>query len=48
MSEDKVKKLGINPIAKIISHSSYSHEPEWFTTAPVEAIKLVLEKSGLV
>ena len=47
MSEDKVKKLGINPIAKIISHISYSHEPEWFTTAPVEAIKLVLKKSGL-
>ena len=47
MSENKVKELGINPIAKIISHISYSHEPEWFTTAPVEAIKLVLKKSGL-
>ena len=47
MSENKVKEIGVNPIAKIISHVSYSHDPEWFTTAPIEAIRLVLEKSGL-
>tara|TARA_B100001250_G_scaffold408338_1_gene430572 strand:+ start:3709 stop:4890 length:1182 start_codon:yes stop_codon:yes gene_type:complete len=47
MSEKKALKLGLKPIARIIAHCSYAHKPEWFTTAPGEAIKLVLKKAGL-
>src|SRR5690625_7449253 len=36
----------IRPLARIMSHATHSHEPEWFTTAPVGAIKKVLEKAG--
>ena len=38
--------MGIKPLATIIAHSTFSQDPEWFTTAPIGAIKLVLEKAG--
>ena len=47
MSEKKAKELNLNPIAKIISHASYAHEPEWFTTAPSKAIEKVLKKASM-
>jgi acetyl-CoA C-acetyltransferase len=40
------EKKGIKPIAKIVSHATHAHAPEWFTTAPVGAIQKVLDKSG--
>ena len=46
-SEDKVKKYNIKPIAKIIAHCSFAHDPKWFTTAPSKAIEKVLKISGL-
>jgi len=39
-------KLGVKPLARIVAHSSFSQEPEWFTTAPVGAIRNLLEKTG--
>src|SRR5690625_5501924 len=36
----------IRPLARIVAHATHSHEPEWFTTAPVGAMKKVLEKAG--
>ena len=33
---------GITPLATIAGHSGFAHEPEWFTTAPVYAIKSLL------
>ncbi len=47
MSEDKAKELGLTPIAKIVSHASAAKEPEWFTTAPSDAIPLALNKAGV-
>ena len=47
MSEDKAEKLGLTPIAKIISQASSAHEPEWFTTAPVKAMKKAVKKANL-
>lgn len=47
MSEAKAKELGCKPMAKIIAHATFSQEPEWFTTAPVGAIKRALEKAKL-
>ena len=46
MKESTAEKKGIKPIAKIISHATKSHEPNWFTTAPIGAISKVLDKSG--
>lgn len=42
-----IPKAGKAPMARIIAHATCSHEPEWFTTAPIGAIKKVLTKSGL-
>ena len=39
------KKLNITPLAKIIAHSTHAEDPAWFTTAPIDAIKKVLEKT---
>ena len=47
MSEDAAKKRGLKPLAKIVSHATFSQVPEWFTTAPVGAIKNALGKAGL-
>jgi len=46
MRESTAKKLGLKPLAKIVAQASHSREPAWFTTAPVGAIKSVLEKAG--
>lgn len=47
MSSDKAKDLGIKGMARIRSCAIHSQDPEWFTTAPVEATKKALQKAGL-
>ena len=44
MSQDEADKRGIKPLATILGHTTFAQEPAWFTTAPVGAIKLLLEK----
>jgi len=46
MSAEKAAEMGVMPLATIIAHSTYSQDPEWFTTAPIGAIERVLEKAG--
>jgi acetyl-CoA C-acetyltransferase len=46
-SRKKAENLGITPMATIISYSAAAKDPEWFTTAPVDAIKRLLKKTGL-
>jgi acetyl-CoA C-acetyltransferase len=46
MTEAEAKKRGAKPLARIVAYASNAHEPEWFTTAPVGAIKKVLDKAG--
>ena len=46
LSEDDAKKRGLKPLARIVGHVTHSQEPEWFTTAPVAAIKQLLDKVG--
>jgi len=46
-SEAKAEELGAKPLAKIIAHESHAQEPDWFTTAPIEAIKKVLAKANM-
>ncbi|MFV1884685.1 MAG: acetyl-CoA C-acyltransferase [Balneola sp.] len=47
MSEEKASELGLRPLARIISHASAAKAPEWFTTAPADAIPIALKKAGL-
>ena len=37
---------GLNAEARIVAHAAHAHAPAKFTTAPVSAIKKVLEKTG--
>ncbi|MCZ4297583.1 thiolase family protein [Henriciella marina] len=46
MKQSEAEKRGLKPIAKIVSSSSHAHEPQYFTTAPVPAMKKALEKAG--
>ena len=46
MSADDAARRGLKPLARIVAHATHSQEPEWFTTAPVGAIRKVLEKAG--
>ncbi len=47
MSEEKVKELGLKPIAKILAFADAAQAPEWFTTAPSLAIPKALKWAGL-
>jgi len=46
MRRSTAEKLGLKPLAVIAGHSTHSHEPNWFTTAPVGAIKKLFDKTG--
>ena len=46
-SEEMVQKLGLKPLAKIVSFADAAQAPEWFTTAPSIAIPKALDKAGL-
>jgi acetyl-CoA C-acetyltransferase len=46
MSADAAAAAGAKPLARIVAHATHAQAPEWFTTAPVSALKTVLEKSG--
>ena len=46
-SRERVKQYNLKPIAKIIAHCSFAHDPKWFTTAPSKVIEKVLDISGL-
>lgn len=41
------KKLGVQPIARIVAHGVHAQKPEWFTTAPVGAMQAALDRAGL-
>ncbi|MBU6298082.1 MAG: acetyl-CoA C-acyltransferase [Alphaproteobacteria bacterium] len=43
---DIAEKLGLKPLARIVAQASFAHEPRWFTTAPVDAVKKVLKLAG--
>jgi len=46
MRQSEAEKRGLKPLAVIQAHATHAHEPEWFTTAPIGAIKKVLDKAG--
>jgi acetyl-CoA C-acetyltransferase len=46
-SEDRARARGSQPIARILAYTGVAQAPEWFTTAPIGAIRKLLEKTGL-
>jgi len=46
MSESAALAANCNVLATIVAHTTHAQEPEWFTTAPVGAVKKLLEKTG--
>ncbi|MCB0557234.1 MAG: acetyl-CoA C-acyltransferase [Phaeodactylibacter sp.] len=46
-SAEKVKELGLQPVARILSFADAAQEPEWFTTAPTKAAPIALKRAGL-
>jgi len=47
MSGEKMKALGLTPLAKIISYADAEQDPRWFTTSPALAIPKALHKANL-
>jgi acetyl-CoA C-acetyltransferase len=45
-SADAVRTHDLKPLARVVAYASYAQAPEWFTTAPVGAMKAVIEKTG--
>jgi acetyl-CoA C-acetyltransferase len=46
-TEQHAARLNLKPLARIVAHATHSHQPEWFTTAPVGAVKKLLAKANL-
>jgi acetyl-CoA C-acetyltransferase len=47
MSEEKAKSMGLTPLARIRSHASAAKAPEWFTTAPADALPIAFKRAGV-
>lgn len=46
MSRIEAERCNSKPLAKVVAHATNSHDPAWFTTAPIGAIKKVLDKAN--
>jgi acetyl-CoA C-acetyltransferase len=46
-SGEAVKRLGLTPLARIVSFADAEQAPEWFTTAPTAAAPVALRRAGL-
>jgi acetyl-CoA C-acetyltransferase len=46
-SERAVKEHKLEPLGRIVGYGGAAKAPEWFTTAPADAIKVTLAKLGL-
>jgi acetyl-CoA C-acetyltransferase len=46
MTRSEAEKRGLAPRAMIHGHATHAQEPAWFTTAPIGAMRKVLDKVG--
>ncbi len=46
-SAEFARKRGAKPLARIAAYATASREPEWFTLAPIDAIRTLLRKAGV-
>lgn len=45
-SEEEARRRGIRPIAQIVGYTQFATAPEWFTIAPIEAIRNLSQNMG--
>ncbi len=46
MRRSSAEKRGLAPLAVVVGQSTHAQEPGWFTTAPVEAMRKLFERTG--
>ena len=46
MRRSEAERRGLSPLAEIKGHSTHAQAPAWFTTAPVQAMRKLLERLG--
>ena len=46
MSEGEARRRSLDPLARIVGAASHAHEPEWFTTAPTDAMRKLFAATG--
>jgi len=46
MREAEAERRGLTPLARVLGHASHAQAPGWFTTAPVPAIRKLMERIG--
>lgn len=44
VSDARCASLRVKPLARVVGAATFSREPEWFTIAPIGALKLLLDK----
>ncbi|MDR4479918.1 MAG: thiolase family protein [Nitrospira sp.] len=47
MAEEEAGRFGLAPLARIVGYAGAALAPEWFTMAPIEAIRRLLKQTGL-
>jgi acetyl-CoA C-acetyltransferase len=47
VSKEKMEKLGLKALAKIISYADAEQDPKWFTTSPSLALPKAVQRAGL-
>jgi acetyl-CoA C-acetyltransferase len=46
MRRSTAERRGLSPLAVVVGHSTHAQEPAWFTTAPVGAMRTLLDRVG--
>jgi acetyl-CoA C-acetyltransferase len=46
MRMSEAEKRGVTPLAIVRGHATHAQAPAWFTTAPIDAVKKVLDRVG--
>ena len=46
MRLSEAERRGLTPLARIVGHATHAHAPEWFSTAPVDAMQKLLARVG--
>jgi acetyl-CoA C-acetyltransferase len=47
VSGEKLKELGLTPLAKITGFADAEQSPEWFTTTPAKALPIAAQRAGI-
>ena len=43
----KAAAIGARPMARLVAQATHAQEPEWFTTAPIQAMRNVCDRAGV-